>query len=244
MARKAKNPSSGRYFTHITEMAINAYNKCDNDVLKNKIYNRFIKYPLDKLAENVIHTYKTYYFDEPYEDVKASVVAFLNEKMHKFKGDRGKAFSYFTVIARNFLFNENNANYAKMKVHEKLDAVDLGRNVSNEVYERNYLEDKSDFMDFYVDYIDTNLNKIFLRDRDRKVADSVNELFRTRKDLYSYNKKALYILIRDRTGVNTQYITKVIGKMKVMFAELNTDYSKAGILKLNHNIERYYDEGR
>jgi hypothetical protein len=243
MARKAKKPGSGRYFTHITEMAINAYNNSDDGVLKNKIYNRFIKYPLDKLAENVIHTYKTYYFDEPYEDVKASVVAFLNEKMHKFKGDRGKAFSYFTVIARNFLFNENNANYAKMKVHEKLDAVDLVRNVPNETHQQDYMQEASDFMDFYVDYIDTNLDKIFLRDRDRKVADSVNELFRTRKDLYSYNKKALYILIRDRTGVNTQYITKVIGKMKVMFAELNTDYTKTGILKLNHNIERYYDEG-
>ena len=117
------------------------------------------------------------------------------------------------------------------------------QNILTEVYESNYLEEKSDFMDFYVDYIDTNLDKIFLRDRDRKVADSVNELFRTRKDLYSYNKKALYILIRDRTGVNTQYITKVIGKMKVMFIELNTDYTKKGILKLNHNVERYYDEG-
>jgi len=242
MPRKAKNPSN-RYFTYITEMAINAYNNCDDNKLKNKIYNRFIKYPLDKLAENVIHTYKTYYFDDSYEDVKASVVAFLNEKMHKFRGDRGKAFSYFTVIARNFLFNENNANYAKMKIHEKLDAVDLGRNVPNETYQQDYLQEASDFMDFYVDYIDTNLDKIFLRDRDRKVADSVNELFRTRKDLYSYNKKALYILIRDRTGVNTQYITKVIGKMRIMFVELNTDYTKNGILKLNHNLERYYDEG-
>jgi len=98
-------------------------------------------------------------------------------------------------------------------------------------------------MDFFVDYIDSNLNKLFVKERDRRIADSVNELFRNRKDLYSYNKKALYILIRDRTGVNTQYITRVIGKMKIIFVELNTEYTKAGILKLNHNIERYYDEG-
>ncbi len=181
--------------------------------------------------------------NDSYEDVKASVVAFLNEKMHKFKGDKGKAFSYFTVIARNFLFNENNANYAKMKIQEDLDAVDIGRNVPNEVAEYEAIEEKSDFMDFFVDYIDSNLNKLFVKERDRRIADSVNELFRNRKDLYSYNKKALYILIRDRTGVNTQYITRVIGKMKVIFVELNTEYTKKGILKLNHNIERYYDEG-
>ena len=67
MARKRTNK---RYFTSITEMAINAYNTCDDPRLKNKIYNRFIHYPFDKLAENVIHTYKTYYFDVPYVDVK------------------------------------------------------------------------------------------------------------------------------------------------------------------------------
>ena len=244
MVRRKKNPStSNRYFTNITEIAINAYNNCDDMHLKNKIYNRFIKYPFDKLTENVIHTYKTYYFDDGYEDTKASVIAFLNEKMHKFKGEKGKAFSYFTVIARNFLFNENNANYTKMKIHEGLDSVDLSRNVLGEVAQNDYVAEKSDFMNFFVDYVDNNLNKIFVKDRDRRIADSVNELFRNRADLYSYNKKALYILIRDRTGVSTQYITRVIGKMKIMFVELNKDYTKNGILRLNHNVERYYDEG-
>ena len=95
MGRKRKNK---RYFNKINEIAINAYNNCDDQRLKNKIYNRFIHYPFDKLAENVIHTYKTYYFDVPYEDVKANVVAFLNEKIHKFNGDNGRAFSYFTVM--------------------------------------------------------------------------------------------------------------------------------------------------
>ena len=77
MPRKRKNK---RYFTKITEIAINAYNSIDDYRLKNKIYNRFIHYPFDKLSENVIHTYKTYYFDVPYDDVKANVVAFLNQK--------------------------------------------------------------------------------------------------------------------------------------------------------------------
>ena len=48
MGRRRKNK---RYFTNITEIAINAYNRCDDQQLKNKIYNRFIHYPFDKLAE-------------------------------------------------------------------------------------------------------------------------------------------------------------------------------------------------
>ena len=143
---------------------INAYNNCDDQQLKNKIYNRFIHYPFDKLAENVIHTYKTYYFDVPYEDVKASVVAFLNEKIHKFNGENGRAFSYFTVVARNYLFNENNANYARMKSKEKV-AIDTSRNIVNEIVDQNNKE-ASDFIDHYTKYIDFHLYELFLKDRE------------------------------------------------------------------------------
>ena len=216
MPRKRRKRSK-RYFTKITEIAINAYNGCDDDKLKNRIYNRFIHYPFDKLSENVIHTYKTYYFDVPYDDVKANVVAFLNQKIDKFNGTNGRAFSYFTVVARNYLFNENNQNYQRMKQKDSM----------------------SDFFDFYVRYIDANLYKMFDKPRDQKIADSVNELFRTRRDLYSYNKKALYILIRERTGVQTQYITKVIGKLKLVYKELYIDYLNVGNLRLNHRIEEF-----
>lgn len=238
MGRKRK---SKRYFTKITEIAINAYNRCDDQRLKNKIYNRFIHYPFDKLAENVIHTYKTYYFDVPYEDVKMNVVAFLNEKIHKFNGENGRAFSYFTVIARNYLFNENNANYARMKARDTIDVIDTSRNIVNEVYDKQQMDALKDFMDYYVRYMDYNIFDIFQKERDRKIADSLTELFRTRDNLYSYNKKALYILIRERTGVQTQYITKVVGKMRTIYGELYIDYMKEGILSITHRLEEFND---
>jgi len=234
MPRKRK---SKRYFTKITEIAINAYNNCDNQNKKNKIYNRFIHYPFDKLSENVIHTYKTYYFDDPYEDVKANVVAFLNEKIDRFNGDNGRAFSYFTVVARNWLFNENNKNYERMKSRENIDAIDLNRNITNEVIHQQIQEETSDFIDHYVDYIDEHLYDLFLKDRDRAIADSINELFRNRIDLYSYNKKALYILIRERTGVDTQYITKVINKMKSIYTELYCEYNQTGFLSMSYELK-------
>lgn len=236
MAKRRKKRSK-RYFTKITEIAINAYNECDDQTLKNKIYNRFIHYPFDKLSENVIHTYKTYYFNDPYEDVKANVVAFLNEKIDRFNGDNGRAFSYFTVVARNYLFNENNANYARMKSRDDLTAVDSSRNIINEVVDEQMAETKSDFMDFFVEYIDANLYDLFTKDRDRSIADAINELFRTRKDLYSYNKKALYILIRERTGVHTQYITKVVGKLKLLYVELFREFNKNGYLSVTYKLK-------
>ena len=236
MGRRRK---SKRYFTKITEIAINAYNQCDDQRLKNKIYNRFIHYPFDKLSENVIHTYKTYYFEVPYEDVKANVVAFLNEKIHKFKGENGRAFSYFTVIARNYLFNENNKNYERMKMRDGIEVIDTSRNIINEVYDKKQQEALKDFMDYYVRYMDYNVFILFNKDRDRKIADSLTELFRTRDNLYSYNKKALYILIRERTGVQTQYITKVVGKMKLIYRELYLDYMSGDVLPITHRVEEF-----
>jgi len=236
MGRRRKNK---RYFTKITEIAINAYNRCDDQRLKNKIYNRFIHYPFDKLAENVIHTYKTYYFEVPYEDVKANVVAFLNEKIHKFNGENGRAFSYFTVIARNYLFNENNKNYERMKMRDGIEVIDSSRDIVNEVFIKQQSEALSDFMDYYVRYMDYNIFLLFNKDRDRQIADSLTELFRTRDNLYSYNKKALYILIRERTGVQTQYITKVVGKMKLIYKELYLDYSKGDVLPITHRVEEF-----
>ena len=223
MAKKRRKRSK-RYFTQITEMAINAYNNSDDQVVKDKVFNRFIYYPFDKLAENVIHTYKTYYFDVPYEDVKANVVAFLNEKIHKFNGENGRAFSYFTVVAR-------------MKSKEKVGAIDTSRNITNEVVAQNNKEAKSDFIDHFTKYIDYHLYTLFLKDRDRAIADSINELFKNRYDLYSYNKKALYILIRERTGVHTQYITKVVGKLKGIYVELYAEYTSNGHISIKYKLK-------
>ena len=80
------------YFTNETEMAIIAYNKETNQRLKNKVYNEFIKFPFEKLSENIIHTFKFYYFDGGTKEVQQEVIVFLIEKMGKFVEGKGKAF--------------------------------------------------------------------------------------------------------------------------------------------------------
>ena len=124
-----------------------------------------------------------------------------------------------------------------MKSRENIDAIDLNRNITNEVIHQQIQEEKSDFIDHYVDYIDEHLYDLFLKDRDRAIADQINELFRNRIDLYSYNKKALYILIRERTGVDTQYITKVINKMKSIYTELYYEYNQTGFLSMSYELK-------
>lgn len=229
---RSRNNNNKKYFTKITEIAIIAYNNCESHSLRNKIYNRFIHYPFDKIAENVIHTYKTYCFDIPYEDVKAEVVAELNQKISRYESDKGKAFSYFTVIARNFLWNENNSNYNRMKNRDSIDKIDMERDVNGEHWNNEYNEIYTEFFNSYIEYVENNLFELFDNHRDQSIADSVIVLFKDRNNLYSYNKKALYILIRERTGVKTQYITRVVSKLKNIYSELYDSYTKNGYVFL------------
>ena len=80
-ARRGRKPSKKQYFTYITQEAIIAYNNETDIKLRNKIYKEYIDYPFNKLVENIYHTFRFSYFDVPYEDVKAEVVAFLTETL-------------------------------------------------------------------------------------------------------------------------------------------------------------------
>ena len=107
MPRKAKNK---QYFTKDTEDAIIEYNLSDNQRIKDLLYRDRIKPAFDKLAEIVYNKWKFSYFDDEPQDVMCEVVAFMIEKIHMYKNGKGKAFSYFTIVARNYLILNNNAN--------------------------------------------------------------------------------------------------------------------------------------
>ena len=74
---KKKKKTKHYYFNQTTENAIIRYNKTDDAALKNTIYKEHISYPFDKLAENIIHTFKFYYFDVPSEQVNTKWFPFL-----------------------------------------------------------------------------------------------------------------------------------------------------------------------
>lgn len=230
--KKRKAKQQKQYFTKDTENAIIRYNLSEDDYERNQIYNEHIKYPFEKLVENIIHTFKFYQFDVPYEDVKNEVIAFLNEKIHKYTDpEKGKAFSYFSIIAKNYLIVHNNNNYYKFKNNEILDVVDTSRNLVNETHREYEVEEKRDFMDLFTEYMDENLAMYFKKPADIAIADSVLELFRKREFIENFNKKALYIMIRERTGVKTEYITRVVNVIKALYFSMYMYYKKTGILK-------------
>ena len=100
MPRPRKNKL---YFTEDTQFAIIEYNNSKSSIERNRIYKERIQYPFEKLAENVLNTFKFSYFDVSKEDVMQEVVSVLIQKIHMFKEGKGKAFSYFSIVAKNYL---------------------------------------------------------------------------------------------------------------------------------------------
>ena len=231
MPRKAKKGSSRYYFTQDTENAIVRHNKETRPHMRERIYNEHIRNAFEKLAENIIHTFKFYYFDVPSDDVKHEVVSFLYMNMHKFTEGKGKAFSYFSIVAKNYLILHNNNNYKKMKQTDSEEVTDYKRDPITEASRDDMLTAKKEYLDLFIEYWANNLTTVFKRKQDMDVANSVLYLMENRENIDNFNKKALYIMIREMTNSNTQHITRVVNVMKKHHVNLQHNYLTTGSIE-------------
>lgn len=233
--KRGRKRKHKKYFTDITEMAICAYNRLgeDDKRLKDKIYNRFIHYPFYKLAEIVYNTGYYGYIDLPVEDIKYELIAHMIQKIHMYKAGKGKAFSYFNRMVKNELIQRNIKAYAKVKVTGDILEMDSSRNIMVEETTKDMLTDQQEFVEMFIEYVDENLGTLFNNRRDISIADSVLEIFRNRKLIEDYNKKALYVLVRERSRCDQQYVTKVVNTLKTIYNEKFEHFVSSGKLVSN-----------
>ena len=232
--KRGRKRTKKQYFTEDTDLAIKEYLASTNQTERDHIFKTRIYYAFYKLAENLIHTFKFYYTEvDNLEDLKHEVMVFLLEKLDYFKPEKGsKAFSYFSIVGKNYLILYNNNNYKKKKITVDLMAADEDDGVIRQLGRPARKQDLKDFIDFFTEYIDKHIFKIFKKENDRKVCDAVNILFKRRENLEIFNKKALYIYIREITNVDTPVITKVTKVLKKKYRELYNEYDKKGYIKI------------
>ena len=230
--KRKKKSGEKMYFTTDTEKSIIQYNKEQSMDIRNKIYEEQIKRCFDKLVENVFNTFKFTYFDNSPIEIQKETIAHLVANMHKFEEGKGKAFSYFSIVAKNYLIFHNNNNYKRFNQH--VDISDTPSDTTVCLQTTDSYHDKletSEFMKLMVDYWEKNIGKIFTKQRDLNIANAVIELFRNSDRIDSFNKKALYLYIREISSCKTQQITKVINKMKQYQNTITKSYSDRGTLK-------------
>jgi hypothetical protein len=227
MPRKKK---SKQYFTLDTEEAIISYNKSTSQRERNDLYKTRIQYPFEKLAENILNTFKFSYFDVSKEDVQMEVISNLIEKIHMFQEGKGKAFSYFSIVAKNYLILKNNGNYKRFKKTSLLSEMPESWNPENDFKQTQFGEELNEFKELMLRYWDINLTRVFTKKRDIQIADAVLELFRRSANIENFNKKHLYLLIREMTDCKTHYITKVVNEMKKHQTKMLNDYFDKGMI--------------
>ena len=116
------------------------------------------------------------------------------------------------------------------KLHKSTDSMDYNNHMSSMSEQADMSESTVEFFDEMVQYLENNITTLFKRKKDLAVADSVLYLMKTRQMIENFNKKALYVLIREMTGSNTQHITRVINVIKKHYKILHKEYNTTGTL--------------
>jgi hypothetical protein len=229
----AKKKKGVQYFTQDTEDAIVLYNNTLDPEVRSRIYRERIHYGFFKLTENIIHTFKFYYTEvENIEDLQHEVITFLLSKIHLYDQSKGaKAYSYFGTIAKRYLILSNQKNYKKRIDTTSIDILEEDENHSYNIDEIPANEKLSMFIDDFVDYCTQNIFELFPKEYDAQIADAILELFRKRENLDVFNKKALYIYIREQVDAKTPKITKIANQLYDIFKEGYIFYLEYGYAK-------------
>ena len=157
--------------------------------------------------------------------------------MHKFEAGKGKAFSYFSIVAKNYLIFHNNNNYKRFNQHVDISETPGEDSVCLQTEDAHHKTIQTqEFMKLLINYWEKNITKIFTKQKDLNIAYAVIELFRSSDRIENFNKKTLYLYIRELSNCKTQQITKIINKMKSYQNVVMKNYIDSG--KVSHKTKQ------
>ena len=149
------------YFDVREEEAVRKFLIAETSYEKNKIYNEFLRGPLDKMISSIIRRYKLYRKDMDFIEIHTDTHSFLMTKVDKFKPDKNKkAYSYFGTICKNYLMGqiikdqkETNRKISYEDISSSLEErPDMSYRIDDDVIETDviineYLKELKEFID-------------------------------------------------------------------------------------------------
>jgi len=214
---KRKKKKKSNYFNDDTEAAIIAFQNEEDTEQRKKIYVEGVQPSFAKLVENIIFVYKFHTIGN-IDALKNDCISFLFENLRKFDGSKGhKAFSYFNVVAKNWFIQRVKTHKKKSRSDVPFDSTVLAALEKDNhqavvvSYEDQIVQDE--YITLLKEEIESWRNR-FDKHQERKVLEAVILLL-SNPDLISiYNKKGIYLYIREITGLNTKQVVTNLSKLK------------------------------
>tara|TARA_R110002110_G_scaffold213678_10_gene427083 strand:+ start:2740 stop:3408 length:669 start_codon:yes stop_codon:yes gene_type:complete len=221
------------YFTKIHENAIVKYANTSCNKIRTDLYVRLIGPAFNELVDKIVYTYK--FTNLPNIDyLKDDCKIWLTTILDKYDPNRkSKAFSYFSVITKNWFIHKVKKNSKSLK--REVCFEDLVANASGGVHETLIIENqydkmrqKAEFLFYLKSEIDKweNLN---LKENERRVLNAIKILFESVDDIEIFNKKAIYLYIREITGLNTKQVVNNLNKMRARYKEFKVKWDEGNI---------------
>jgi len=211
--------SGKHYFTKDHENAIIQYVATDDQRLRTELYIEYIGPAFNEMVDKIVYTYK--FTNLPNIDtLKDECKVWLTTILDKYDPNKGsKAFSYFSVITKNWFIHKvkKNAKRARTEVlyDELPKAIENERLVTHNRYHKQR-EEKEFWISLWteIDHWDTGN----LKDNEQKVLEAVKILLKSiDDDDMIYNKKAIYLYLRELTGLNTKQVVNNLNKLRVRY---------------------------
>ena len=228
--KKRAPRKKNNYFTKVHENAIIEYARVDDKARRTELYISLIEPAFDELVDKIVYTYKFTNLpniDYLKDDCKIWLITILDKYDPEKKS---KAFSYFSVITKNWFIHKVKQNSKKLK--RDVQYEDLNKEEDNEILVTyNTYESDRENREFWshLFYEIKNWEKIKLKDNEKKVLDAIKILFDSVDEIEIFNKKAIYLYMREITGLNTKQIVNNLNRIRKRYRIFKNEWERGNI---------------
>lgn len=209
---------SNYYFTQVHEDAIIKYALSTDRAIRTKLYIEFIQPAFDEMVDKIIFTYKFNTLPN-IDSLREECKIWLTTILDKYDTTKGsKAFSYYSVITKNwFIQNVKKTNKEKKREVSIEDAeIEIDEEIESSPNDYESTREDSEFWSHLMREI-SEWEKMDLRENERKVLNSIIHIFNNIDNIEIFNKKAIYLYIRELTGLNTKQVVSGLTGIKTKY---------------------------
>ena len=217
--RTKKKRNKNYYFTKVHEEAIIEYCKTNSHQKRSELYIEYIQPAFNEMVNKIIFTYRFTSLpniDSLRDDCKVWLTTILN----KYDPDKGsKAFSYFSVVTKNWFIHKvkRNARRNQKEIYFEDMTNPLEEELISQEKQYDALREDFEFWNNFYEEVKTWSDDM-LKENEKKVLEAVKILFDSSEDIEIFNKKAIYLYLRELTGLNTKQVVNNLNKLRKKYS--------------------------